>query len=294
MSEIKMPKVQLRGVFSDRNNIDKININMQTNSLDQRTRIAIVNCIFGWVENLDETHSYSYDSQMQDFYRKLMRDVFVMVVDVPLGQLSTSRLFDTLIKSVVLNNSYDEVLTLVEYIIQYFTHTHIVGQQRIYEKEINEVFEREFVGYRFITGFIVPITDEVEIKEIVQSLDIKFKGCKTQIQKALRLLSDREKPDYKNSIKESISAVESICKIIAGNSATLGDALKVKVGKLKKKFLADVFSKGGGITQEDIVFDGDLPCVRYGEIYTKYDMHFESCITRTNLSNVPSPQYFSY
>lgn len=62
----------------------------------------------------------------------------------------------------------------------------------------------------------------------------------------------------------------------------------------KAKFLADMFSKGSGITKEDIVPDGDSPCVRYGEIYTKYDTYFKSCVTRTNLSNVSSPQYFSY
>lgn len=68
-----------------------------------------------------------------------------------------------------------------------------------------------------------------------------------------------------------------------------------KAWEIKKaKFLADIFSKGSGITKEDIVSYGDSPCVRYGEIYTKYDTHFESCVTRTNLSNVPSPQYFSY
>jgi hypothetical protein len=31
------------------------------------------------------------------------------------------------------------------------------------------------------------------------------------------LLSDRQKPDYRNSIKESISAVESAAKIISGD-----------------------------------------------------------------------------
>jgi hypothetical protein len=40
-------------------------------------------------------------------------------------------------------------------------------------------------------------------------------------------LSDRKKPDYRNSIKESISAVEAICQIISGKQkATLPDCLK--------------------------------------------------------------------
>lgn len=41
------------------------------------------------------------------------------------------------------------------------------------------------------------------------------------------MLSDKKKPDYRNSIKESISAVESLAKIITKNDkTTLGQALK--------------------------------------------------------------------
>ena len=45
----------------------------------------------------------------------------------------------------------------------------------------------------------------------------------------MQFYSDRENPDYENSIKEAISAVESVCCIITGMSgaqATLGNALK--------------------------------------------------------------------
>jgi len=61
----------------------------------------------------------------------------------------------------------------------------------------------------------------------------------------LSKLSDRKNPDYRNSIKESISAVEAMAVIISGRSgATLGDALKVikdTIGlhsALEKGFLA--------------------------------------------------------
>lgn len=59
----------------------------------------------------------------------------------------------------------------------------------------------------------------------------------------------------------------------------------------RAKFIAEEFIKGSGITKEDVVIDGDIPCVRYGEIYTKYDNYFNECVTRTNLSNVPSPTF---
>ena len=48
-------------------------------------------------------------------------------------------------------------------------------------------------------------------------------------------MSDKKSPDYRNSIKESISSVESVCKLITGNSdTTMGKALEEieKQGKI--------------------------------------------------------------
>ena len=45
------------------------------------------------------------------------------------------------------------------------------------------------------------------------------------LSEALKLFSDKEQPDYRNSIKESISAVEVLCRELTGES-TLGNALK--------------------------------------------------------------------
>ena len=43
---------------------------------------------------------------------------------------------------------------------------------------------------------------------------------------SLDLLADRKNPNYRNSIKESISAVESFCKLITkDDNASLGEAL---------------------------------------------------------------------
>ena len=62
----------------------------------------------------------------------------------------------------------------------------------------------------------------------------------------------------------------------------------------KLKYIADTFLKGSGITKEEIVINGDTPCVRYGELYTKYDYHFTECQTRTNLGIIETPKYFSH
>ena len=59
-----------------------------------------------------------------------------------------------------------------------------------------------------------------------------YDGCREHIKKAVSFLANREHKDYKNCIKESISAVETICQIIIGsNTATLNKAIQ----KLKNK-----------------------------------------------------------
>ena len=113
----------------------------------------------------------------------------------------------------------------------------------------NEILERELSGYRFVNNQIVPITNEDELKEIEEAIEVskktKFTGVHSHLKSALTKFSDRKNPDYRNSIKESISAVESISQVISGNpKAELGQALKLIEDKaglhpaLKKGFLA--------------------------------------------------------
>lgn len=93
----------------------------------------------------------------------------------------------------------------------------------------NEYFEKEYVGYRFVDRIIVPISDQNEVAEIVETLDCQYEAVRNHISKANILLADRDNPDYENSIKESISAVEAICEILTGvkgKEATLGNMLK--------------------------------------------------------------------
>ncbi len=84
-------------------------------------------------------------------------------------------------------------------------------------------------AYRFVDSKLVEINSKEEIVEIesaIRNAD-KYNSVKTHLSTAIDLLSDRKKPDYRNSIKESISAVESLTKIITKNDkTTLGQALK--------------------------------------------------------------------
>lgn len=93
----------------------------------------------------------------------------------------------------------------------------------------NKFLEREVSAYRFVGTKITEITSETEISEIEEALKAEnyLKPVANHLERALDLLADRKSPDYRNSIKESISAVEAICQLITDNpKATLGQALK--------------------------------------------------------------------
>jgi hypothetical protein len=103
-----------------------------------------------------------------------------------------------------------------------------------FKKTCNQVLEQEISAYRFVGNQIVQITSKKEIAELEEALETPLKPVRTHIENSLKLLSDRKSPDYRNSVKKSISAVEAICRLITKNKkATLGQALKeveTKVG----------------------------------------------------------------
>ena len=96
------------------------------------------------------------------------------------------------------------------------------------EESLNKEFERLNYGYRVVGGCVVEVTNKEEINAILETLTDNDKGVgvKTHIESALKLLSpSQSKPDYRNSIKESISAVECYCRELTGQK-TLDSALK--------------------------------------------------------------------
>jgi hypothetical protein len=91
----------------------------------------------------------------------------------------------------------------------------------------NTRLEIEASAYRFVDGVITRITDESEVAEIELALRSgQSDPVRIHLRCALERLSDRKNPDYRNSIKESISAVESLVCNIVGEKGTLGQLIK--------------------------------------------------------------------
>ncbi len=95
---------------------------------------------------------------------------------------------------------------------------------------INSEFKRLHYGYTIINCTITPITSEQEIQAIIKALGKKEDPVQKHLNLALQHFADRENPDFCNSIKESITAVEVLCRDLT-EADTLGRALDILVKK---------------------------------------------------------------
>ncbi|WP_141228915.1 AbiJ-NTD4 domain-containing protein [Pseudomonas sp. Irchel s3b2] len=128
--------------------------------------------------------------------------------------------------------TWDRVYSFVEFTVEHGPQykTERTDRAARFIRLCNQVLDRENSAYRFVAGKITEITSPEEIKEIEDAITnaSTYAGVTTHLQTSLGFLTNRENPDYRNSIKESISAVESLAKQLVGSSsATLDGALKI-------------------------------------------------------------------
>lgn len=245
--------IKVRGGFSDKTGINPCNTQMQLDEFDDRTRTTISNQLFRILEitfSMSLTFAKSPYNQRShllanEFCRAISSDILGLPSRFDNTKSYNWKFYFEKISNVISDAPYNEVLDVVWYCCHWLSNCTTLDPKDIYGI-LNETFGQEYVGYRFISGEIVPITDKSEVKEIEQACHTPFEGARAQLQKALGFLSDREHPDYKNCVKESISAVESVCKVISGNEkAALKDALNGLIangmnihGSLKSAILA--------------------------------------------------------
>ncbi|KJE33982.1 hypothetical protein UF64_16195 [Thalassospira sp. HJ] len=152
------------------------------------------------------------------------------------------------IKAFMLQGVWYEVFDFVEFNLAKFSANN--GWQG-FVKSINRALEEERSAYRVVGGMVTLLRDVEETAEIKQAIDNDgpFAASSAHLKASLALYSKRPDPDYRNAIKEAISAVESACAIISGsNKDTLGQTLK-KIDGLHPA-MRDSFQKLYGYTSD--------------------------------------------
>lgn len=161
---------------------------------------------------------------IKDFATCLYAELLKFPIDdIP----ETVRDFEKIIRAIFERSECYVVYDVIESVVDWCNSKRNIDFSGIVD-EYNRILERENSAFRFVNNQLMEVTSTEEIQEIenVFSQDDKFLHVKEHLNQAMSLLAKRDDPDFRNSIKESISAVESLVKLLVGSKGTLGQLLK--------------------------------------------------------------------
>lgn len=241
--------------FSQRIGKKPIKSILQVESIDADLRNRLWNTILdAYLLRLGNTYNSSHNSYRGNACKTIWKNFFLPPVDKISTYSGTKIVFaDGVIQYIrdwYFEAEWYEVYDLIEFIVSMengrLTYSFI--------EECNAVLKKEVAGYRVVNERVVQITSEEEVQEIEVALNAseQWRPVNIHLRAALDLLADRANPDYRNSIKESISAVESFCKILTNEpNTTLGKALnEIEKQHALHKALKNAFSSLYGYTSD--------------------------------------------
>jgi hypothetical protein len=236
--------------FSDRLGITKPKSVLQIEAMDDELRNGLWQACNEFYFNGMDNNDYEYDAPFRAIMGRVYVDFFKKTSDViPHGYKAGIGA----IRVWFFQAHWWQVYNFLEFLISEFDDQPF-AQPGAFGERVSFFLEREKSGYRILQDQFVPITDKVELNAVsdAANLSSKFLGAREHIRSAIALFSKKPQPDYRNSIKESICAVESTAQVVTGNpKATLGEALKSMNSKIAiHPALKDGMSKLYGYTSD--------------------------------------------
>lgn len=209
--------------FSERHGYKEVRTIIQREDLDEDTRRELWN----FLAVLPGEFAKFYGDETEDIALELL---WVWHFEEDRDERPTNHHIWRRIKDAVYQDEWNEVFDLVEALNKHWQRNETYDSGRLraaFVEALNECFESNLVGYRLINMEITPVDSNAEAEAITGALSDSdvVAGARHSLDRAVELLADRTTPDYPNSIKESISAVEAIVKKITGEG-TLGAGLK--------------------------------------------------------------------
>ena len=193
--------------FSDRIGATNQKMDILLDSMTNELRNSLWNYLLELYDDDYGHHIENITYMIAKYFRKSPVD------ELPDGSYEQQRW----LKKYFFTLEWYDVYNLIEFIVKQHTYSgwHTKNSQEL-ESVFNHLLEIELSGFRFIGHTLSPITDKVELDEVqkaVQELGpLGLEGARKHIQTALDLFSKRPNPDYRNAIKESISAIDVIGK----------------------------------------------------------------------------------
>ena len=212
--------IERRKRYSERNGYKSVSDTIILRSIPLPVQNAICSCF-------DRLYRYIQSCLGERYYWDLQRYLWTNYLNEREGKYD----YGSNLVIELLSSGYEwydkfDIIEDALYYLQHKLHTSVPGVNCFdyLKNNLNGEFERLNVGHRVVDEYIVDIVSDSEIASVEQAISQSEESIKEHFQNALMLYAQRPDPDYRNSIKESISALESYCRIKTGES-TLGKAL---------------------------------------------------------------------
>lgn len=237
--------------FSDRIGVTRVPNVLQTESMSDALRNSLWNCLDSTILHVrnNDALALAVHTICAKFY-KLPADILPLYRHRKI-EWFRDKFFDP-------GFQWYQLYNLIEFVVDNYYFFMSASNLNAFKAEINEVLEEEMSGYRFIGDVLSPITSPDEIKSVSSAIEAananELFGTKKHLEAAIVLISQKPTSDYRNSIKESISAIESLAKQLTGEA---GGGLEKALSKLDSAvkfhgaFKAGLLSLYGYTSDED-------------------------------------------
>jgi len=195
--------------FSQRIGKRPVKTVLQVESMDDDLKNRLWNTILeDFFDQISDHKDYSFsESDKIKVCKYIWKEFFKRPIDkLPKLMMSSAVSSNGVIEDIrewYFKAEWFEIYDFIEFIINVVPNFH---------ETCNQILVGEISGYRIINGLVVQITSEEEVQEIEEALvdNDQLKSVNTHLRAALDFLADKKNPDYRNSIKESISAVNHL------------------------------------------------------------------------------------
>lgn len=264
--------------FSERYGISET-MPMQIDDICERTRNRIWNRVSWMLSYYSKQGSlYGYGG----FFRGLFDELGL--------EISNAVSFpDEVVRKLIREDSWNRVYDLIEIVLRLLQENY----SRSLAESLNDVLEKDKCAYRILrveqnrqsVYQVTRITNELEMRAVQDAAQTNFDVVNSHIISAINLFSDLERPNYAESVRSAINAVESVCCIVDGKSKTLGDAIKRlrRSGKKINERFLDGLEKLYAYTNE-VVRHGTKEPVKVSQAETQFMLVVCSAITNYLLS----------
>ncbi len=245
--------------FSVRNDYEKPKL-AQHESMDEDLRNRLWNVLCEYFPNrsiLELASDFDSNNPFHYFFKVVWSEFLKLPIDQYEKESLSKSASKDFFRNIFATLEWYKIFDLIEFVI---SHPEVEPNRKSVIILYNRILKEENSAYKIVSGLVVPITSKQEIESIEIAMETPYDGANNHIKKSLNLFSQRENPDYENSIKESISAVESIAKEIIGKEKSLTALTqKLKLHPNLKNGLDEIYNWTSKTARHGKSSKGDKP-----------------------------------